>query len=120
MKNIKFYEFAECNTCKRALKFLTNRRYAVDRIAIFQNPPSKAEIQKMIEYYGGNFHKLLTPAAKRNEETGLAESAGMLSEKEVVEMLSANGKLFRRPFVLTDTFGLVGFDESAWEKRFPK
>jgi arsenate reductase len=29
-------------------------------------------------------------------------------------LLAGNGNLIKRPFVLGETFGLVGFDEAAW------
>ena len=47
MAVVKFYEYPQCSTCKDALKFLVHNRYAVDKVNIFTNPPSKAELSKL-------------------------------------------------------------------------
>jgi arsenate reductase len=44
-----------------------------------------------------------------------------MTEAEALALLAGNGRLVKRPFVLGDGFGLVGFDPDAWAaalKRF--
>lgn len=43
--------------------------------------------------------------------------AGM-SESEAFKLLSQNGKLVKRPFVLTGKNGTVGFSAEVWDKIF--
>jgi arsenate reductase (glutaredoxin) len=38
-----------------------------------------------------------------------------LSESESLVLLSKNGKLIKRPFLLTDDDGVVGFDQKFWD-----
>jgi arsenate reductase len=40
-----------------------------------------------------------------------------LTEKEALKLLSENGKLIKRPFLLAQNYGLVGFKKEAWEKQ---
>ncbi len=118
MKVVKFYEYSQCSTCKKALKFLTNHHKAVERVDIFTNPPSKAEIRKMVGVYQGAFKKLFNTAGHVYQERKLSEKVPKMTEAEAVDLLAAEGKLIKRPFVLFDDTGVVGFDVDAWKKLF--
>ena len=37
-----------------------------------------------------------------------------MSDKEVITLLSENGNLVKRPFVLGKDWGIVGFKEDVW------
>ncbi len=39
-----------------------------------------------------------------------------MTEAEALALLAGNGRLVKRPFVLGDRFGLVGFDQAEWER----
>ncbi len=39
-----------------------------------------------------------------------------MSEEEQIALLATNGKLVKRPLVVTDHFVLVGFKPDEWEK----
>ena len=41
---------------------------------------------------------------------------GGMTEAEALKLLSENGKLIKRPFILTEKSGTVGFDETEWNK----
>jgi arsenate reductase len=38
-----------------------------------------------------------------------------MTESEALDLLATNGKLIKRPFLLTAKSGEVGFNESEWE-----
>ena len=38
-----------------------------------------------------------------------------MSESDALDLLASNGKLIKRPFVLGDGIGLVGFKEDDWK-----
>ena len=46
----------------------------------------------------------------------LSERLPQLTETEALDLLAANGNLVKRPFLLTDTGGLVGFKQPEWDK----
>lgn len=41
-----------------------------------------------------------------------------LTEKEAIDLLAQNGKLIKRPFVLSEKSGTVGFKSEVWEEIF--
>ncbi len=119
MKLIKVYQYETCNTCKKALRFLANRHYAVDKIDIVERPPSKAEIKAMLTCYGGNIRALFNTSGMLYQKLNLKEQVGSFTPEQAIDILSKNGKLIKRPFVLFEKEGLVGFDEEKWKKVFP-
>lgn len=50
------------------------------------------------------------------KELNLKEKLPAMSEEEQIGLLASNGKLVKRPLVVTDTFVLVGFKADEWEK----
>jgi arsenate reductase (glutaredoxin) len=118
MKKIVFYEYPNCGTCKKALKFLATRRYAVDKRDIFAQPPSREELKTMLGYYGGDFRKLFNTAGHVYQEMQLAKKLATFSEDQALDLLASNGRLIKRPFLLMDSRGIVGFNEKEWKELF--
>ena len=50
------------------------------------------------------------------KELKLSEKLPAMSEEEQIALLATNGKLVKRPLVVTDSFVLVGFKPDEWEK----
>ena len=121
---IKVYEFKNCSTCQKALKFLDAKKIAYEKIPIVDQPPSLAELKKMLDYLkaeGETFKKLFNTSGVQYRELNISEKlkAGF-TEKEALDLLSKNGKLIKRPFLLTETSGTVGFKEEKWKKLLQK
>ena len=118
----KVYEYSNCSTCKKALKFLTDKKISFEKIAIVEQPPTIKELKKMLghlEKAGGSLKNLFNTSGQVYREMEISEKlkAGM-SEDEALKLLSQNGKLIKRPFLLTSESGTVGFKEETWKKLF--
>lgn len=116
MKTLKFYEYALCTSCKQALKFLTNHRYAVERIDIFTQPPTIEELKRMLAFQGGNIRALFNTAGRVYQAQFLKDKLPKMTEDEALALLVKDGRLVRRPFLLSDKIGLVGFNKDVWKK----
>ena len=117
---IKFYEYKNCDTCRKAGKYLDARGVRYERIPIVETPPSAAEIKKMLAYLkatGGSFKNLFNTSGEQYRAFGISEKikAGM-TEAEAIALLAKNGKLIKRPFLLAESGGTVGFREAAWDE----
>lgn len=117
---IKVYEYSKCSTCVKALKFLDAKKIAYDKIPIVDKPPTVPELKTMLEYLkadGGTFKNLFNTSGIQYRELNISDKIkNGLTEKEAVELLSKNGKLIKRPFLLTEKSGTVGFKEDQWKK----
>lgn len=67
---------------------------------------------------GGSIRNLFNTSGVMYKEMKLSEKLPSMSEAESIKLLSENGKLVKRPFVLGDDVALVGFKEDEWKKTF--
>lgn len=115
---VKIYEYAKCDTCRKALKFLTARGVAFSKVDITEKAPSPAELKAMLIHQGGDLRKLFNTSGVVYKELKLSEKLPSLSQAEALRLLASNGRLVKRPFLLGNDFGLVGFRENEWQKYF--
>ncbi|MEQ1877749.1 MAG: Spx/MgsR family RNA polymerase-binding regulatory protein [Bdellovibrionia bacterium] len=119
---MKIYEYEKCSTCRQALKYLDSKGIAYQKIPIVEQPPSATELSKMLEYIkaaGGTFKNLFNTSGLQYRELKIGDKikAGM-TEAEALKLLAKNGKLIKRPFVLSAKNGTVGFKADEWKKLF--
>jgi arsenate reductase-like glutaredoxin family protein len=62
----------------------------------------------------GNLKKLFNTSGDDYREMKLGTRLPGLSTAEAIDLLNANGNLVKRPFLLADGVGLVGFKEDVW------
>ena len=114
---LKVYCYDKCGTCKKALAYLDRNAITYQRIPIREKPPSKTTLKKMLRYQGA-IEKLFNTSSKDYKEGNFRERLPSLSADDAIEILSETGNLVKRPFVLGDDFGLVGFKEADWDTVF--
>lgn len=113
---VKIYAYKNCDTCRKALKFLHSRGVAFREIPIRETPPSKAELQQMLRACGGEVRRLFNTSGMDYKALNMKEKLPGLSEEEALELLSKNGNLVKRPFLTGPGVALVGFNEPTWAK----
>ena len=70
----------------------------------------------MLASIGGNIKKLFNTSGELYREMKIGARLDSMTESEALDLLAAHGKLIKRPFVLFDESGLVGFKEEDWKK----
>lgn len=117
---IRIFEYNKCSTCKKALKYLDTKGVSYEKFDIVKNPPSPAELKKMLQYLkatGGGLQNLFNTSGVQYRELKMSEKLkNGLTEAEAIRILSENGKLIKRPFILTDENGRVGFNLESLNK----
>jgi arsenate reductase len=111
---LKFYQYPRCSTCRNALKFLRDNHVEVSLVDITVTPPSVAELVRMLRAKGGEIKKLINTSGERYRELGLKDRLPKMSAGEILAILSREGKLIKRPFLLTTRGGVIGFREAEW------
>ncbi len=118
MAQAKVYSYKKCSTCVKALKFLDENNVKAEVIDITEQPPSKQELETMLKNYDGELRKLFNTSGVAYRENNLKEKLPTMTKAQALSMLSKNGKLVKRPFVLKGQKGLVGFKENEWSQLF--
>ena len=112
---ITIYTLKNCDTCRRAVKWLTAHGLGFDERAIRETPPSAMELKTVLRAVGGERRRLFNTAGKDYRELKLGEKLDALSDAEAFTLLAKNGNLVKRPFLVAGKTGLVGFDENEWK-----
>ncbi len=113
--NLKIYAYQNCGTCRKAFKFLDACGAKYTAAPIREQPPTRAELKRMLGIYGGDVRKLFNTSGQDYKRLNLKDKLPRLGEAEALELLANNGNLVKRPFVLTQTGGLLGFKETEWK-----
>lgn len=111
------YVYGKCSTCKSALRFLKEHGIAFTEKEISKEPPSIEELQKMLSFQKGNLRKLFNTSGLLYKEMQLKDKLDAIEISDALRLLSQHGMLVKRPFVLKDDFGLVGFNEVEWSNK---
>ena len=55
---MKIYTYKKCGTCRKATQWLDKHGISYDEIAIREKPPTKRELESMLQAYNGDLRKL--------------------------------------------------------------
>jgi arsenate reductase len=113
----KVFQYPKCSTCRKALKWLDARGVTYQSIDIVTSPPTKADLQRALKS-GVPLKRLFNTSGQSYREGGWGQKLPTIGEAEALAALTADGKLIKRPFVLTEGKALVGFDEAAYARTF--
>ena len=114
---LKVYHYPKCSTCKNALKWLKNQGFEYTEEDIKAKPPTVKELKAMLKAYDGELRRLFNTSGMDYRALGLKDKLPSMSEKKAFELLRSNGMLVKRPFVLGDEVGVVGFREKEWVEK---
>ena len=115
MAPLTVYTYANCDTCRKAVKWLRAEKRAFAEKPIRETPPSVAELQTMLAAQGGELRKLFNTSGVDYRAQALGEKLPTMTEAAALKLLAGNGNLVKRPFLLgANGVGLVGFNEAAW------
>lgn len=119
MSPLRLYTLSNCDTCRKAVKWLRARGVTFEERAIRETPPTPVELRTMLAAYDGELKKLFNTAGGDYREQKLGEKLPTLSEAAALALLAGNGNLVKRPFAIGGGVALVGFDEKAWAAAIP-
>ena len=112
---IKFYGYSKCSTVRKAKKWLNENNIIFEEIEITENPPTKEELEKMFKTSGLELKKFFNTSGVKYRELGLKDVVKTESEDKLLEILSSDGMLIKRPLVYDDKNVLLGFKEEEWK-----
>jgi arsenate reductase len=114
---MKVYAYSNCATCRKALKHLEAGGHKPEVLPIKETPPNLAELRRMLKIYEGKLNKLFNTSGAAYKSLGLAKKLPKMSEEKALALLSKDGMLVKRPFVLAGNTGAVGFRVEEWKRK---
>ena len=115
---ITFYGYKKCSTCRKAEKSLEKMKRDYTFIDLTVTPPSKTELKRIQMQAGVPLRKLFNTSGEQYKALGIKDKAGKMSDEQIFDMLSKNGRLIKRPLVTDGKKSSVGFDEEVFTDRW--
>jgi arsenate reductase (glutaredoxin) len=116
--SLTFYGYPKCGTCRNAKKWLDTHNVSNNEVHIFDSPPSKEELANIYKASGLELKKFFNTSGEKYRELGLKDKIKTLTEDEMLELLSSEGRLIKRPILTDGKKALVGFKEEEYVKTW--
>ncbi|WP_165044310.1 arsenate reductase family protein [Dysgonomonas sp. ZJ709] len=117
MEKALFVQYPKCSTCQKAGKWLKENNIEVESRDITKENPTKVELAAWIKKSGLPINKFFNTSGNIYKAENLKEKVKTASEDELLDILSSNGMVVKRPIVVTKNHVLVGFNEKEWAEN---
>lgn len=111
-----FLHYPTCSTCKKAKKWLIENEIEFAERLIVDDNPKETELREWILRSKLPIKKFFNTSGLLYKELTLKDKLPQMSEEEQIALLASNGKLVKRPLVITDQYVFVGFNPEEWTK----
>lgn len=118
--SLTFYGYQRCGTARKAKKWLDENGISYHEIDITKNPPSREELEELYKKSGVELRKFFNTSGKKYRELGLKDKVKSADEEELLDILSSDGMLLKRPIVTDGEKVTVGFKEDVFEEMWKK
>jgi len=116
-KDVTFFEYAACSTCRKAKHWLDAHGIVYRAVPIVESPPSVQELARLVKKSGLPMERWFNTSGQSYRELlgriGKEQFAA-LGEAEKLRLLAGDGKMIKRPVIVTDEEVIVGFDEAKY------
>ncbi len=114
---LKYICYPKCTTCQRAKKWLDDNKIKYDLRDIKTNNPSFDELSLWYKQSGLPLKKFFNTSGLLYKSMELKDKLSSMTETQMLELLSTDCMLVKRPILIGDDFVLVGFREGEWEAK---
>lgn len=119
-EEVLFLHYPACGTCKKAKKWLVELQIDVTERHIVEHAPTGDELSAWIERSGLPVKKFFNTTGVLYRELNLKDKLLVMSDQEQIDLLATNGKLVKRPLVVTPSKVMVGFMPEVWKEELKK
>ncbi|RMC49389.1 arsenate reductase family protein [Lactobacillus sp. ESL0225] len=116
---IKFYGYKRCSTSRSAQKWLTDHHVKIDFQDLVEQPPKKEDLMGWLtQYQDRGLKYFFNTHGQDYRQLHLKDKVSAMSISEAAEMMSQNGKLIKRPLVVSKQNLTCGFNEDLYQKTW--
>ena len=114
--SLTLYHYPACSTCRNARKWLKSSGIETALVHIVESPPSATQLETFILNSGLPAKRFFNTSGRSYREGGWKARVADLSVKEAAAALANDGKLIKRPLLVSDETVLVGFKDEVWHQ----
>lgn len=112
-----FVYYPKCSTCLKAKKWLDDNNIKYEERHIVEDNPKYDELKKWYQRSGLSLKKFFNTSGLVYKNNNIKDKLLTMSEEEQLRLLASDGKLVKRPLLISDEFVLVGFKDDEWKNR---
>ena len=116
MKDIVFFCYPKCSTCQKAKKWLQENSVEFTERDIVKDNPTEEELKKFYKKSKKELKKFFNTSGILYREMELKDKLPTMTEEEMLKLLATDGKLVKRPMIVTKDVVLNGFKEEEWKE----
>ena len=117
---VKFICYPRCTTCQKAKKWLDDNGVEYELRDIKLDNPTREELKEWHAKSGLPLKKFFNTSGLLYKSLELKSKLPTMSDDEMLNLLSTDGMLVKRPLLVSDGFVLVGFKENEWQEKLKK
>ena len=110
------YAYNNCDSCRKALKWLDENGIQIEVKDIRETPPSPDELRAAIKLLSGDLRPLFNSSGGDYRELKIKERMSSMTDDDAISLLSQNGNLVKRPFLIGEGRILTGFKPDVWKR----
>ena len=114
---LRFICYPKCTTCQKAKKWLDDNKIEYELRDIKLNNPTLEELTEWYKKSGLPLKKFFNTSGLLYKSMDLKNKLPDMTEDEMLQLLSTDGMLVKRPILVGNDFVLVGFKESEWNEK---
>ena len=115
--SLLFIHYPACSTCKKAKKWLDEKKQTYADRSVKDQNPSEEELREWHKKSGLPLKKFFNTSGIQYRELGLKDKLPGMSDEEQLALLATDGLLVKRPILVGDGFVLTGFRQGEWEEK---
>ena len=109
-----FICYPKCTTCQKARKWLDEQGAAYQLRDIKTQRPTQVELADWYAKSGLPLKRFFNTSGLVYKEMKLKDKLPAMSEAEQIALLASDGKLIKRPLLISENQVLVGFKADEW------
>ena len=111
-----FVCYSRCGTCKKAQKHLDALQVEYVVRDIKTQNPTRVELESWWKMSGLPLRKLFNTSGNLYKEMDLKNKLNSMTEDEMLDLLSSDGMLVKRPILVKQDRVFVGYKEEEYNK----
>ena len=111
MEAITFFSYPSCTSCRKTKKWLKANEVSFKERHLFRDPPTADELKKILALTSEGMDEIL--ATRSEAYKRLQVNIDEMALSDVIQLLTDEPKLLRRPILLNGERLVIGHNEDA-------
>jgi regulatory protein spx len=110
-QKLTFFTYPSCTSCRKAKAWLVENGVSYEERHLFKNPPTAEELLEIIKMTTNGLEEILSTRSQRFKN--LDVDINDMTVSELLEMLSEEPQLLKRPILTNGEQVIIGYNQSA-------